>query len=84
MENILYTFPNCDKCSEVKKYLNKKEIPYEEINAGLGIGKKNFRIFYNENKDLIQRNDGGIILPILFSDSGKILQGIEKIINSPN
>ena len=28
----VYTKPNCDQCKMVKKYLNKKNIPFIEIN----------------------------------------------------
>jgi len=84
MDYLIYTFPNCDKCHEVKKILEKKDISYEEINAGLGIGKKKFLEFYKDYKDNIERDEkGGIILPVLVCDS-KILQGLEKIVGFLN
>jgi glutaredoxin len=82
MENVLFTYPNCNKCSEVKNYLNKKNIGYKEINAGIGDGKIEFKNFYSKNKEQIKREDGkGILLPILYHDN-KIVQGIENILSN--
>jgi len=76
----LFTFPNCSHCSDVKKYLKEKKIKYEEINAGIGEGRKEFREFYLSNKDKIKREeDGTISLPILV-DNKELVQGIEKIL----
>jgi glutaredoxin len=84
MEYALFSYPNCQKCGEVKGYLEKKEIKYKEINAGIGEGRMKFREFYSQNKDRIQReNDGTILLPILLRE-GEIIQGLEKIISSLN
>ena len=80
---ILFTYPNCPKCTEVKKYLKTQEIPYEEINAGIGEGKKRFQTFYRENRGKIKRDEHETIsLPILVCDE-KISQGLENIINKP-
>jgi glutaredoxin len=80
----LYSFPNCSKCEKVKGYLKEKEIKYQEINAGLGEGRINFRDFYFKNKDKIEREkDGAVSLPILLKE-GEIIQGLEKIIASLN
>ena len=84
MENKLYTFPNCTKCAEVKEILENKGIPYQEINAGIGSGRKDFQEFYNENKDSIERESGQIVLPILHLNSEEVIQGLEKITNSLN
>jgi glutaredoxin len=84
MEYILYSYPNCPKCENVKKYLKEKGIKYEEINAGRGEGREKFRKFYYKNKDRIQREkEGGVSLPI-FINEGKIIQGLENIISSLN
>jgi glutaredoxin len=84
MEYTLFTFPNCEKCREIKNYLKEKQIKYEEINAGLGEGKVKFREFYSENKDKIKREgDGSISLPII-KYNGTVLQGLEGIINNLN
>jgi len=80
MGYILYSFPNCPKCTEVKGYFKEKGIKYEEINAGLGEGRVKFRDFYSKNKDKIQREkEGGVLLPV-FVNNGEIIQGLEKII----
>lgn len=84
MEPILYSFPNCGKCDEVKKYLKEKGIKYEEINAGLGEGRIKFRNFYSENKDQIKRDGQGAIPLPIFEYNGKILQGLEGIIDNLN
>ena len=85
MENKLYTFPGCIECTKVKEILNKKEkFFYQEINAGLGSGRKDFQEFCKNNKNSIEREEGQIILPILYLNSGEIQQGLEKIANSLN
>lgn len=82
MEYTLYSFPNCQKCDEVKKYFKEKGIKYDEINAGLGKGRDEFREFYYKNKNKIQREkDGAVMLPVLVKN-GEIIQGLEKIISS--
>ena len=84
METKLYTFPNCAKCVAVKEILEEKKIPYQEINAGVGSGRRDFQEFYNNNRGSIEREAGQIILPILHINSEKIVQGLEKITNSLN
>ena len=84
MGYILYSFPNCTKCNEVKSHLKGKEIKYEEVNAGIGEGREKFRDFYSKNKEQIKRDEkGGIPLPI-FEYNGKILQGLEGIVENLN
>jgi glutaredoxin len=81
MEYQLFTLPNCYKCKEVKDYLKKKGISYEEINAGVSKGKSQFNKFYVENKEKIKREESGTIsFPILVHDEN-IFQGLEKILN---
>ena len=53
--NILYTFPNCEKCSCVKEILQSKKINYQEVNAGLGSGRKEFQKLYEKYKKNIVR-----------------------------
>ncbi len=82
MEYKLFTYPNCSKCSEVKKYLKEKNMSYKEINAGLGEGKKMFQEFYAKNREKIKRDGhGAISLPVLIHDE-KIFQGLEDILRS--
>jgi len=81
--NILYTFPNCEKCSCVKKILQSKGINYQEVNAGLGSGRKEFQKLYEKYKKNIVREQGQVVLPIFLFNS-KIIQGLEKISESIN
>ena len=84
MEYTLYSLSNCSMCDKAKSHLKEKGINYKEVNAGLGEGKINFRKFYFENKEKIEREENGAIpFPILLAD-GKIIQGLERIINSLN
>jgi len=79
MEYNLFTLNGCEKCEKVKEYLQEKGVKYKEINAGFGEGMKEFREFYKENREKIQReSDGTTTLPILAFDK-KIIQGLEKI-----
>jgi len=76
----LYTYPNCDKCSQVKEILGEKKIPYDEINLGLSEGKRIFGKIYLQVCDKLKRDDNKMaILPILIrrNDSGieEIAQG---------
>lgn len=80
MEYKLFTFPNCDKCKKVKEYLKSQKIDFEEINAGIGDGKKQFRDLYSENREKIERDSTGTMaLPILLCGD-EIIQGLEKIL----
>ncbi len=81
MKYKLFTLIGCEKCKEVKEYLKEKNINYEEIDAGKGAGKIDFREFYVKNKDKIEREkDGAVSFPILIHNE-KIFQGLEGIIN---
>jgi len=80
MDYKLFTFPNCDKCKKVKEYLKSKEIPYEEINAGIGEGRKQFRELYLQHRDEVERDSSGTMaLPILLCGD-EMIQGLEKIL----
>lgn len=76
----LYTLPSCVVCQKVKKFLDQKRVDYQEVNIGIGDGRREFQRFYIERKDLIERVSGQIILPILF-DGNKVIQGKDNIIN---
>lgn len=82
MEYVLYSFPNCEGCAEVKSFLNGIGIDYEEVNVGIGEGKKRFRELFEGYREQIERDgQGQIILPILVRDS-EVLQGLTKITSS--
>ena len=73
MSYKIYTSPNCGMCEIVKKILKGKNLEYQEVNIGIGEGRKDFSEFYKQNKSSL-----GTSLPILVYDS-KIFQGLEKI-----
>jgi len=85
----IYTLPNCEKCSEVKEILNKKNVNYEEIDLGMSEGRKKFKEFYKDIRGMIVRDENNMaILPIVIKrDNSKIetlVQGsedIEKLFN---
>lgn len=78
----LFTFPSCDKCYKAKEILDAKGIDYEEVNSGLGKGKKRFQQFYREYRESIKRDDTGqTLLPILLRGS-EMYQGLEEISSS--
>jgi arsenate reductase-like glutaredoxin family protein len=77
--NKLYTFPNCSKCVDAANYLDKKKIEYQKVNTTISIGKHDFKEFYAQYKDSIQRDSQGIILPIFLYNS-QVIQGLEKIL----
>jgi len=78
----IYTYPNCGDCVKIKEHLDAQEIEYNEINA-VGAGRQAFIKFYGENKEAIDRDKGGIILPVVHSD-GQDIQGVEKIVQEVN
>ena len=83
MSYDLYTLPGCHVCTEVKESLKEKgftDSDYNEISLK-GPGRKSFHEIYRENRENIQRDYNGIILPVLIesneSEIVKILQGDE-------
>ncbi len=62
MECLLFTFPNCTKCEELKKYLIEANLEVQENNLVLKESKMRIREFLN----CLKRDDkGAIILPSL-------------------
>ncbi len=62
MEYLLFIFPNCAKCEELKKYLKEENLEVQENNLVLKESKMRIREFLN----YIKRDDkGAIILPSL-------------------
>ena len=62
MECLLFTFPNCTKCEELKKYLKEENLEVQENNLVLKESKMRIREFLN----YLKRDDkGAIILPSL-------------------
>jgi ribonucleoside-triphosphate reductase (thioredoxin) len=76
---ILYTTSNCPSCKNVKDFLNKTDISWEEMNVKYPKAKKSFNDFYREHRSLIERTENNTIgFPILSSD-GKVFQGLKNI-----
>jgi len=80
----LFTLPECEKCEKVKRYLEKNNIKYSEVNVGdKSEGKDKFTELYvhstaNESK-LIKKDDKGLIIfPVLLYE--KVVQGIDNIV----
>ncbi len=62
MECLLFTFPNCTKCEELKKYLKEENLEVQENNLVLKESKMRIREYLN----YLKRDDkGAIILPSL-------------------
>jgi len=65
----IFTFPNCDKCEQVKSFLKEKEFPGETIDLKTPEGNKEFRGYYTNKmiRDKIKRlEDGTLKLPVVF------------------
>jgi len=67
----IFTMPNCDKCMKAKRFLNDISVTGEHIDLSTKEGLAEFRNYYRDLKDKIQRNDDGSLpIPtILFFDS---------------
>jgi len=62
MEYLFFTYPNCSKCEELKKYLKEANLDVQENNLVLKESKMRIREFLND----IKRDDkGAIIIPSL-------------------
>ncbi|NOR54361.1 MAG: hypothetical protein GQ536_09790 [Candidatus Aminicenantes bacterium] len=62
MEYLLFTYPNCSKCEELKEYLKEVNLDVQENNLVLKESKMKIREFLND----IKRDDkGAIIIPSL-------------------
>lgn len=70
MNYQLYTLPNCEKCAEIKEFLKRKEIEYEEINIASGNGRTKFNEVYKKIRERIKRDkDGMVELPIIIGSN---------------
>jgi len=74
----LFTTDDCEACEEVKQYLIKEKIPWQEINIKTSEGKEIFTGFYKKNRNQIKRDGKIINFPIVQKNS-KVFQGLEKI-----
>jgi len=84
----VYSFPACEKCSELKRNLDERNISYEEVNAGLSSGRKRLKELIKSHGAKLKRDkDGYLILPLVVVRNEKnieISQGLndclEKIL----
>ncbi len=75
MEYFLFTYPNCTKCEEIKKYLGGADLEGQECNLVLKESKLKIREFLG----CLKRDDkGAIIIPTL------VLQENEEVVTVLN
>lgn len=76
MNYLLFTYPNCQKCNELKKYLVDTELEGQEYNLTLKESKLKIREYLNS----IKRDDkGAIIIPtLLIQEEG----GVTAVVNN--
>lgn len=70
MKYLLFTYPNCSKCEELKGYLKETTLEGEEYNLISKESKLKIREFL---KDLKRDEKGTIIIPTLvLQDEGEV------------
>ena len=71
MEYFLFTYPNCSKCEEIKKYLGGADLEGQECNLVLKESKLKIREFLG----CLKRDDkGAIIIPTLvLKENGEVV-----------
>lgn len=62
MEYLLFTYPNCQRCEDIKGYLKDKALDLQEFNLVQKESKVKIRDFL---KDIKRDDKGGIIIPTL-------------------
>jgi glutaredoxin len=70
MEYLMFTYPNCPNCDELKSYLAGTDLKGEECSLTIKESKLKIREFLN----VIKRDEkGGIIIPVLiFQEEGQV------------
>ncbi|NIN92185.1 hypothetical protein GTO36_04205 [bacterium] len=71
MEYFLFTYPNCSKCEEIKRYLGESDLEGQECNLTLKEGRLKIREFLG----CLKRDDkGAIIIPTLvLQENGEVV-----------
>jgi glutaredoxin len=71
VEYFLFSYPNCSKCEEIKKYLGEADLEGKECNLVLKESKLKIREFLG----CLKRDDkGAIIIPTLvLQDNGEVV-----------
>jgi glutaredoxin len=79
----IFTFPNCEKCKEVKDFLKDKDVLGEVIDLQSAEGSKLFRNFYSDKKlrESIERDHSGSLkLPIvLFMNQEQVVSAAQSL-----
>ena len=79
---LLFTFPNCEKCEDVKDYLEKISISSDIINLKDPKGYKRFQNYYKELREKLKRNeDNSVVLPVMLEvdDNNHIKQVAQSL-----
>lgn len=77
MEYIIFTYPSCSRCEELKNYIREKELTGQEYDLVLKESKLKIREFLS----FIKRDEkGAIIIPTLvLREGGEVV----TVLNSP-
>lgn len=79
----IFTFPDCDKCEEVKSFLSTKDVSGTIIDLKSPEGNKEFRNYYSNKsiKENIKRTeDGTLKLPIvMFMQDGDVVSTAQSL-----
>ncbi len=78
----IFTLPTCEKCAEMKKYLNNFSIAGDNFDLASKEGLDVFRGYYKTLKDKIKRNsDGSLPVPtvLFFDDKNNIVDSVHTI-----
>lgn len=77
MEYIIFTYPSCSRCEELKNYIKEKELTGQEYDLVLKESKLKIREFLS----FIKRDEkGAIIIPTLvLREGGEVV----TVLNSP-
>ncbi len=79
-KTILFVMPSCDKCIDIKRYFDEKNIPYKLYNIATIEGMDEFKRIYNKIKEQIKHNpDGSVCIPVVLFFDDK-----ENLINAAN
>jgi len=70
MEYLLFTYPNCQKCSALKDYFAERGLAKQEYDVTLKEGRMKLREFL---PSVVRDEKGSIILPTLMCvENGKV------------
>ena len=79
----IFTFPNCDKCEQVKEILKTKNLAGQIVDLKSPEGNKEFRRYYSDRsiKNTIKRTeDGTLKLPVvLFMNQDKVVSTAQDL-----